>query len=136
MRLGPLPGALRATITLLTARQPAEAGLPDVGRVVEVDVEPTWRPKADAPAATRRPGIAGRLARLADDPVGTIERRLGRGSGSDASLEPAVKALLELIAAGARVLPLDGHDHLVTSKAGARIAAGGSIRRLADTVRD
>jgi glycosyltransferase involved in cell wall biosynthesis len=136
LRLGPLPRALRGEITLLTTRQPSEAGPPDVGRVVEVDVDPTWRPKPDAPAATRRPGIAGRLARLADDPIGTIERRLGRGSGSDASLEPAVRALRDLIASGTRVLPLDGHDHLVASKAGARIAAGGSIRRLADTVRD
>jgi glycosyltransferase involved in cell wall biosynthesis len=131
LRLGPLPGPLRRSITLLTAREPADAAAPDVGRLVEVDVEPTWRPKTDAPAATRRRGLAGRLARLASDPKGTLDRRLGRGASAASSLDPAVKALRDVMGPGA-VLPLDGHDHEVAAAAGAHIAAGGSIRRLAD----
>ncbi len=130
----PAPGPIRSRITLITAREPADTPPPAVGSVLEVDVEPAWRPKVDAPAATRRPGLAGRLARLATDPVGTVERRLGRGPGSEGSLEPAVAALREALAAPgvAGVLPLDGHDHLVAAKAGATIVAGGSVRRLAD----
>jgi hypothetical protein len=86
------------------------------------------------PAATRRPGLAGRLARLSSDPVGTVERRLGLGPGSEGSLEPAVGALRAALARPDidGVLPLDGHDHLVAAKAGATIVAGGSVRRLAD----
>jgi glycosyltransferase involved in cell wall biosynthesis len=133
LRLGPLPADVRGAITLLTAREPATTALPEVGRVVAVDIEPPWRPRADAPAATRRPGIAGRLARLAADPVGTLERRLGRGPGSESALAPAVTALRGLLArADPAVLPLDGHDHLVAAKTSARLAAGGSVRRLAD----
>jgi glycosyltransferase involved in cell wall biosynthesis len=133
LRLGPLSPELRRSITLLTARQPVDVAAPSVGRVVEVDVEPAWRPRPDAPSATRRPGLAGRLARLASDPGGTFNRRLGRGPGSDSALAPAVEALRGLMtSARSDVLPLDGHDHVVAAKVGAPIAAGGSIRRLAD----
>jgi glycosyltransferase involved in cell wall biosynthesis len=135
-RLGPLPAGLRATMTLISCREPAEITLPTVGRLVEVDVEAPWHPKPEGPAATRRPGWSGRFARLANDPLGTIERRLGRGPGSEAALKPAVKAVRAVMAADARatVLPIDGHDHLVVSAAAAssRLAAGGSLRRLAD----
>jgi glycosyltransferase involved in cell wall biosynthesis len=133
-RLRPLPDGLRESLTLVTGRAPAEIALPNVRRVVEVDIEPVWRPNPSSPAAIRRSGVVGRLARLASDPKGTIERRLGRGSGSEAALSPAVEALRAHLAEhpDVGVLPLDGHDHLVASKVGAPIAAGGSARRLAD----
>jgi hypothetical protein len=139
LRLGPLPEATRQAMTLITAREPADVAVPAVGSVVEVDVEAAWRPNPDAPAATRRPGLAGRLARLASDPQGVIGRRLGRGPGSEAALEPAVNALRGAMnEKAAAVLALDGHDHLVVAKAGAtaRIVAGGSVRRLADMSAD
>ena len=136
LRLRPLPNVVRARLTLITAREPAVASLPSVGTVVEVDVQPAWRPRQHALAATRRPGLAGRIARLATDPVGTIERRLGRGPDSRSALTPAVKALRDLLAdlPGTGILAVDGHDHLVVARGAPSTGqvAGGSLRRLAD----
>ena len=138
LRLGPLPDEVRSGLTLVTAAQPAAVGLPSVGLIVEADVEPGWRPAATAPAATRRPGLAGRLARLATDPRGTLAKRMGRGPGSDSSLEPATRALSELLTTfegDVRLVPLDGHDHLAAAplvRSGGATLADGGLRRLAD----
>jgi len=138
LRLGPLPDDVRRRLTLVTAAQPAAVGLPSVGLIVEVDVEPGWRPAATAPAATRRPGLAGRLARLVTDPRGTLAKRMGRGPGSDSSLEPATRALREVLTTfegDVRLVPLDGHDHLAAAplvRSGAAKLADGGLRRLAD----
>ena len=146
-RLAPLPPALRDRLVVLTATEPAAFALPAVGRIVEAAVETDWRPPAPATApppvrvATRRSRLLGRLLRLATDPRGTIERRLGRGAGSEQSLGPATAALREIVAALAgadgpvEILPLDGHDFLaaapIVASGSARPAPGG-LRRLAD----
>jgi glycogen(starch) synthase len=137
LRLGTLPDELRETIVLITAIQPADVDLPAVGLVVQVAVDTTWRPTPPPIGAARRSRLLGRLVRLATDPRGTIARRLGRGAGSEAALAPAIQRLRQVLAsqAGAEILPLDGHDHLVAeavvSKGNGRLASGG-LRRLAD----
>jgi glycosyltransferase involved in cell wall biosynthesis len=138
LRLGPLPEELRQSLTLVTATEPTTVALPALGRVIEAAVDTNWRPQTGAPPLTRRPGLVGRLARLATDPVGVLARRLGRGAGSDNSLAPATQAVRETLAglAGAvEVLPLDGHDHLAMAPlvrdGRARLSRGG-LRRLAD----
>jgi glycogen(starch) synthase len=137
LRLAPLAEALRATLIVVTATEPAGAPLPRVGRLVEVAVDATWRPKT-IQAVGGRGGVARRLGRLAADPAGTILRRLGRGAGSVASLKPASRAVAELMSAlpaSTRLLPVDGHDHLAVSAIvradPARLSPGG-LRRLAD----
>lgn len=138
LRLGPLPEELRQSLVLVTATEPTTVTLPALGRVVEAAVDTNWRPQTGAPAVTRRPGLVGRLARLATDPVGVLARRLGRGAGSDNSLAPATQAVKETLAGlvgAVELLPLDGHDHLAVAPlvrdGRARLSRGG-LRRLAD----
>jgi glycosyltransferase involved in cell wall biosynthesis len=137
-RLGPLDESLRRKLILVTAVEPATVDLPLVGRVIEIAVDASWRPPSGAPMIAQRRGLIGRLGRLAADPWGTMERRLGRGAGSDSSLAPATSAvrdLLRTLDGPADLLPLDGHDHLAAAPlvrtGDARLAAGG-LRRLAD----
>lgn len=137
VRLGPLPDGLRAQIDLVTSTEPSEIDLPRVRSLTEVAIDTDWRPPA--PVGRRpRPGLAGRLERLAADPIGTVLRRLGRGAGSEPSLRPTSQAIRRVVAgAGVPVelVPLDGHDHLAAApliaKGTARMASGG-LRRLAD----
>lgn len=140
LRLGPLPEALRGQLVLLTAVEPAEVTLPRLGRAVEVHVDAAWRPKPrpSGRGLGSRPGLVGRLARLASDPIGTVGRRLGRGTGSEGEVAPATQALRRFLGespAAGDVLPLDGHDHLavapLVADGTARLSAGG-LRRLAD----
>ena len=137
LRLGPLPERLRAQIDLVTSTEPSGVALPRVRSVTEVVIDTDWQPPA--PAGRRpRPGLVGRLERLAADPIGTVLRRLGRGTGSEVSLRPATEALGRLVAGAGEpleLLPLDGHDHLAAApliaKGTARASSGG-LRRLAD----
>ncbi len=140
LRLGPLPDDLRASIDLVTSTEPSDVELPPVHSVVEVAIDTDWRPPVPA-GRQLRGGIAGRLERLARDPIGTVLRRLGRGAGSEASLRPATDAIGRLVAevgaAGERpeLLPLDGHDYLATAPLianGSARAWSGGLRRLAD----
>jgi glycosyltransferase involved in cell wall biosynthesis len=137
LRLGPLPDGLRAQVDLVTSTEPSEVLLPRVRSVAEVAIDTAWQPPVPAGRRPRR-GLAGRLERLARDPIGTVLRRLGRGTGSEPSLRPATRAIQLVVAnAGERVelLPLDGHDHLAVAplvgKGTARLSSGG-LRRLAD----
>lgn len=136
-RIGPLPEELRQALVLITSTKPAWIALPALGRIVEADVATDWRPQAGGPSLTRQASLIGRLARLALDPVGTLERRLGRGAGSEATLAPATRAIRETLAnlgESVELLPLDGHDHLAVMpfvEGGARLSRGG-LRRLAD----
>ena len=133
LRMRPLPAALREMLILVAADRPRDIAPPEVGRVVEVAIETTWSPK---PAA--RPGLAGRLERLRQDPIGTLRRRMGRGAGSESALRPAgraVAATLATLAATTELLPLDGHDHLAVEpivRGGHGRLYPGGIRRLAD----
>ena len=137
-RLASLPSELRAALTVVTAAEPRGVALAGFGRVLEVAVE-TGVGAGAAPRAGRG-GTLGRLERLARDPLGTVARRLGRGTGSASSLEPVTTAIREILAASGdppTVLPLDGHDHLAVAPlvGGAAPAArldSGGIRRLAD----
>ncbi len=140
LRLGPLPDGLRAQIDLVTSTEPSEVDLPLVRSVTEVAIDTDWRPAVPAVPAGRRPrrGLAGRLERLATDPIGTVLRRLGRGTGSEVSLRPATDAIQRLVTSAGEpmeLLPLDGHDHLAAApliaKGTARASSGG-LRRLAD----
>jgi hypothetical protein len=139
LRVGPLPATLRDRLVLITAAEPVGSATPAVGRTIEVDIEPPGAAAA-RPAGTGRRGFAGRLARLAADPRGTIARRLGRGAGSESALEPAAEAIVRLLAeiGDVEVLALDGHDHLAVAAAGrgrsVRLFPGG-LRRLADAWR-
>jgi glycosyltransferase involved in cell wall biosynthesis len=137
LRLGPLPDDLRASIDVVTSTEPSEIELPRVRSVVEVAIDTDWRP----PVPAGRPphsGLAGRLERLATDPIGTVLRRLGRGAGSEVSLRPATDAMGRLLAGAderLEVLPLDGHDHLAVAPLianGTAEASSGGLRRLAD----
>jgi glycosyltransferase involved in cell wall biosynthesis len=136
-RLAPLPDAVRRRLDLVTAADPADVALPSLGGVVEVAIDTTWRPK---PAVGGGRGPAGRLQRLARDPVGTLRRRLGLDAGSDRSLAPAtdaIRAHLRAIADGAPVelLPVDGHDELAAApliRRGLARRSPGGLRRLAD----
>lgn len=114
-RLAALPAELRARITVVTSLEPTGSVLPSVERLVEVAVEPVWRPVARTGPA-RRSGPIGRLARLASDPLGTIRRRLERTAPVDAWLVPATEAirrvLLEDEPDPGRLIPLEGHDML------------------------
>ena len=138
VRLAPLPDGVRRNVDLVTAVEPAGAGLPSAGRVVEVSIDTTWRPK---PATTARRGPTGRLGRLVRDPIGTLRRRLGRDAGSDRSLAPATSAIsahIRAMAGGGPVelLPVDGHDELAIAplvRSGAARRSPGGLRRLADT---
>jgi glycosyltransferase involved in cell wall biosynthesis len=137
LRLGPLPDELRARIDLVTSTEPSEVSLPRVRSVAEVDIDTDWQPPIPAGRPPRR-GLAGRLERLARDPIGTVLRRLGRGAGSEPSLRPATRAIQRLLAdAGepVQLLPLDGHDHLAVAplvdKGTAHLSSGG-LRWLAD----
>ena len=112
-----------------------------MGRVVEVTIEATWRAPGERGSLRRRPGMLGRLARLATDPRGTIDRRRGRGAGAEASLAPATDALRALAAEASAVpidvVAIDGHDHLATEpvvRAGLARRWPGGLRRLADLV--
>jgi glycosyltransferase involved in cell wall biosynthesis len=138
-RLAPLADDLRRRITLVSAVEPRDHVLPDVGRLVEVAVETTWRPTSQRGSVRRRPGLVGRLARLVSDPVGTINRRRGRDAGAEASLQPATKAVRKLAAeageAPIEVLALDGHDHVAIESLvsdGVFRRWPGGLRRLAD----
>ncbi len=116
--LEPLPVELRAELTLLTAEQPSTVAVPAVGRVVEVDVDVAWQPAPSASPLARRGGLAGRIARLARDPLGTVRRGLGRDAGSEGSLTPATAALRQIVAAidgPTVILPLDGHDYVAAA---------------------
>jgi glycosyltransferase involved in cell wall biosynthesis len=136
-RLGPLPERIRADLTVVTAVEPSDRDLPQVGTLVETAVETTWR-VVPAPVSSRpRRGLAGRLARLAADPVGTLRRRLGRDAGSDRSLAPATETLRRLIAeiGPVELLAVDGHDHLAVDplvRSGVASRNAGGLRRLAD----
>jgi glycogen(starch) synthase len=141
VRLARLPASLRDRITVVTAIEPAGVGLPNVHRVVEVDIDVHWR----VPLATLPPGVPapiGRLVRLARDPLGTVRRRLGRDAGSERSLTAATGAITRLIdqvptdsGRSPEVVALDGHDHLAVAPL---VASGrirlfpGGLRRLAD----
>ena len=112
-----------------------------MGRVVEVTIEATWRTAGDRGSLRRRPGMLGRLARLATDPRGTINRRRGHHAGAEASLAPATDALRALAAEATtgpiEVIAIDGHDHLATEpvvRAGLARRWPGGLRRLADLV--
>ena len=132
-RIGPLPEELRQGLILITAREPAWIALPALGRIVEADVDTGWRPQAGGPSVTRQAGLIGRLSRLALDPVGTLERRLGRGRALAQSTR-AVRETLVALGEDVELLPLDGHDHLAVApvvEGGARLSRGG-LRRLAD----
>ena len=140
-RLAKLPAALRPEITLITAAEQGEPQLSEVGRVVEVTIEATWRTAGDRGSLRRRPGMLGRLARLATDPRGTIDRRRGHHAGAEASLAPATDALRALAAEATtgpiEVIAIDGHDHLATEpvvRAGLARRWPGGLRRLADLV--
>ena len=124
----------------MTSTEPSDIELPPVHSVVEVAIDTDWRPPVPA-GRPPRSGLAGRLERLATDPIGTVLRRLGRGAGSEVSLRPATDAIGRLLAnagaAGERpeLLPLDGHDYLATAPLianGSARAASGGLRRLAD----
>lgn len=136
-RLGALPEELRAQVDVVTSSQPSGVELPAVRRLIEVAVATDRQPPE--PAAVQRRGLAGRLERLARDPVGTVLRRLGRGAGSSPSLRPATEAIRRLAGRTGEplvVLPLDGHDHLAAAplvEAGTIRLAPGGLRRLADT---
>ncbi len=136
LRLSPLPDGLRQNIDLVTSTEPSAVELQRFRSVTEVAIDTDWQPPVRA--GRRRPGLAGRLQRLATDPVGTVLRRLGRGAGSEPSLRPATEAVQRLIAGAGEpveVLPLDGHDYLAVEplreKGAGRLSSGGT-RRLAD----
>ena len=137
LRLGPLPDGLRAHMDLVTSAEPSDVDLPRLRSVVEVVIDTDWQPPVPAGRAPRR-GLAGRLERLARDPIATVLRRLGRGTGSEPSLRPATRAIRQLLAAAGEpveLLLLDGHDHLaaapILGKGAGRPSSGG-VRRLAD----
>jgi glycosyltransferase involved in cell wall biosynthesis len=139
-RLASLPAELRATIVLVTATEPRDVERPQVDRVVEVAVDSRWGPDPSAPPLTKRPGAAGRLARLVHDPDGTARRVLGRDAGTKHALGAAARAVSTVVREEARngpveVLAVDGHDHLAAAGALradlARPAVGG-LRVLAD----
>jgi hypothetical protein len=137
LRLGPLAEGLRAEIHLVTSSEPSTIALPSVRSVTEVAIDTDWQPPVPAGRPPRR-GMVARLERLVRDPMGTVLRRLGRGTGSEPSLRPATSAIQGVIAnAGETVelLPLDGHDHLAVAplvgRGSARLSSGG-LRRLAD----
>ena len=137
LRLGGLPDDLRARIDLVTSAQPSEIALPGQRSVIEVAIDADWGPPVRA-GGRRRRGLAARFERLARDPIGTMLRRLGRGTGSEASLRPATVAIQRLVAAAGErveVVPLDGHDHLAVAPlvaSGFVEAPAGGLRRLAD----
>jgi hypothetical protein len=150
-RLAMLPPALRAETTLVTGLAPDEAGasptastvdgpaaatLASLERLVEVTVEPRWRPVTRTPAA-RRSGWVGRLARLALDPVGTLRRRTGRDADAETWLAPATAAARALVAERhgdpVDLVPIEGHDALaVQSLAATPGVRTGGLRRIAD----
>ncbi len=136
-RLASLPGALRARLDVVTSAEPSGIQLPPIRRLIEVRVDTSWQPRA--PLGARRGGLAGRLARLAGDPIGTVQRRLGRGAGSPSSLRPATAAIRRLVSGADQaleVIPLDGHDHLAMESLvanGTVHLSSGGLRRLADT---
>ena len=141
--LEPLPRDLRRELWLLTSAQPSSVVVPSVGRMVEVDLDAAWRPSPSGPAWTRGGGLAGRIGRLANDPLGTIRRVLGLDGGSGASLAPAIAGLREMVATidgPAAVFPLDGHDHLaaapVLGGAESIVMAAGGLGVLADGLLD
>ncbi|MFL5725941.1 MAG: glycosyltransferase [Chloroflexota bacterium] len=138
-RLAALPDGLRSSIVVVTAVEPRGIELPVIGRVVEVDVDVRWAADPDAPPRTRRPGLAGRLARLAHDPAGTARRVLRRDPGTAPALAPASEAVVALAHELGRdrpveIVALDGHDHLAADEAvrAAARPAGGGLRRLVD----
>jgi glycogen(starch) synthase len=150
-RLAALPRALLAQTTLVTSLAQDEAGalpqaatvdgpaaatLASLQQLVEVAVEPQWRPVTRTPAA-RRSGWVGRLARLASDPVGTLRRRTGRDADATTWLAEATAATRALVADRhghpVDLVPIDGHDALavqsLAATPGVRI---GGLRRIAD----
>jgi glycosyltransferase involved in cell wall biosynthesis len=149
-RLAALPRALLAHTTLVTSfasEQPGAsprassvdglaATLASLQRLVEVAVEPQWRPVTRTPAA-QRSGWVGRLARLASDPVGTLRRRTGRDADAATWLAQATAAARALVAERhgdpVDLVPIDGHDALavqsLAATPGVRI---GGLRRIAD----
>lgn len=139
-RLARLPGALRDSVVVVTAATPGSIVLPSVGRLVEVDIDTRWRRDPAAPAATRRRGLAGRIARLVNDPGATVRRMAGRDAGSVRALAPAglaVESLARGLAAkgSVEILALDGHDHVAAVqavRAGHASMAAGGLGRLAD----
>jgi len=136
LRSARLPDELRPRVTLVTAIEPRAVAVPAVGRIVEVAVEPTWRPVADPGSIRRRKGPVGRIARLVTDPRATINRRLGREASAGDGLAPATEAVRAL-AADARLeaIPIDGHDHLAIEpllSSGAVRRSDGGLRRFVD----
>ena len=138
-RLAAMPPGLRSSLIVVSASEPRNVPLPPLTRLIEVDVDPRWRQSTALPAAARRPGLRGRLARLAMDPRGTTLRVLGRDPGSARALAPASAAVetlaRELATDGpSDIVALDGHDFVAAEQAvrsGAARMAGG-LRHLAD----
>jgi len=132
-RLDHWPAAARTRLTLITASEPAITGLGDLASVVvQVPVI-----AVDAPARrTSRRGLAGRLERLARDPIGTIARRLGRGPGTQSAVNPATRAVEDAIRhdPSAIVVAVDGSDHLAIAGlvTDGRVVPHPGLRRLAD----
>jgi glycogen(starch) synthase len=136
LRLARLPDELRPRVGLVTAVEPSTVSVPAVGRIVEVAVEPTWRPVADPGAIRRRRGTVGRIARLMTDPRGTINRRRGRETSAGDGLGPATEAVRSLASDGSiEVIAIDGHDHLAIEplvRGGTIGRSDGGLRRFVD----
>lgn len=137
-RVAVLPAALRAELTLVTGVEPASVELPPVGRLIEIAVEPGWKPIVRTGVA-RRAGWLGRLVRLATDPVGTLHRRTGREVDPAAWLEPAGAAIARLVAEdrarSIELIAVDGHDVLAVepvARTSPELRSDGGLRRLAD----
>jgi glycosyltransferase involved in cell wall biosynthesis len=142
-RLAAIPAGLRSSLVVVSASEPRNVPLPPLTRLIEVAVDHRWRQDMAMPAAARRPGLRGRLARLAIDPRGTTLRVLGRDPGSARALAPAsaaVEALARELATDgpSDIVALDGHDFVAAEQAvrsGVARMAGG-LRHLADRWRE
>jgi hypothetical protein len=136
-RLAVIGADLRGRVVLVTSREPRATALPDVDRVIEVEIEPRWQPTPRTGRATQA-GWLGRLFRLGSDPVGTLRRRQGSDADPAGWLAPATAAVRHYLAEaggnGVELIPLDGHDVLALKPLGGGTApfGGGGLQSVAD----
>ena len=136
-RVSVLPPGLRATLTVVTAKEPRDVLLGGIARLVELSVEPI-------PAATTTRRMAGkpwldRLVRVAIDPIGAVRRRRADDPFAERPTNDLAAAVDEAVGPWSGAwLPIDGRDALVVAALEAIHATAasappiGGLRALAD----
>ncbi len=145
--LSPLPAALLAGLTVVTAEDPGDQPLPaGLGRVIAVDLDAGYQAALREARPVQPRGLVGRVVRFARDPGASDRIAAVHAGRSEYRLETAGRQVVEAARAARQspgerpaavpdLLCLDGYDVLAAGPAidsGVARLAPGSVRWLAD----